>query len=105
LEKAGLNYEPTTTIDQSLQKLVAGRLDLIIDNKDVIFHAVQRLYPDDRYYFKTLPVPLEKTPTALLVSRAYPGAKDILNKFNKGLSIIKKNGEYDRIISKYHMTQ
>ncbi len=105
LEKAGLNYEPTTTIDQSLQKLVAGRLDLIIDNQDVIFHAVQRLYPDEMHHFKTLPVPLEKTPTALLVSREYPGSKAILNKFNQGLSIIKKNGEYDRIISKYHMTQ
>lgn len=105
LEKAGLNYEPTTTIDQSLQKLVAGRLDLIIDNQDVIFHAVQRLYPNEMYHFKTLPIPLEKTPTALLVSREYPGSKAILNKFNKGLSIIKKNGEYDRIISKYHMTQ
>lgn len=105
LEKAGLNYEPTTTIDQSLQKLVAGRLDLIIDNQDVIFHAIQRLYPSDVTNFKILSKPLERTPTALLVSRAYPGSKAILSKFNKGLSIIKKNGEYDRIISKYRLTQ
>lgn len=105
LEKAGLDYEPTTTIDQSLQKLVAGRVDLIIDNQDVIFHAIQRLYPNDVPSFKVFPAPLARTPTALLVSRSYPGSKDILSKFNKGLSIIIQNGEYDRIINEYRMTR
>lgn len=105
LEKAGLRYEPTTTLDQSIKKLVAGRIDLIIDNRDVIFDAIQRLYPDEISYFKVLPKPLEKTPTALLVSRTYPDSKTILEKFNKGLSIIKQNGEYDRIINEYKITK
>lgn len=105
LERAGLRYEPTTTIDQSIKKLVAGRIDFIIDNQDVIFDAVQRLYPDEINHFKVLPKPLEKTPTALLVSRTYPDSMAILEKFNKGLSIIKQNGEYDRITNEYRITK
>ncbi|MGW8195533.1 MAG: substrate-binding periplasmic protein [Desulforhopalus sp.] len=105
LERAGLNYEPTTTVDQSIQKLVAGRIDFIVDNQDVIFDAVRRLYPDDIDQFKVLPEPLQKAPTALLVSRTYPRSKAILKKFNKGLTIIRENGEYDRILDKYHITR
>jgi polar amino acid transport system substrate-binding protein len=106
LSYAGLNYEPTTTLDQSIHKLVAGRIDLCIDDKVVLYDAIIRLYPDRIGHFRFLPKHFgEKMPTALLVSRAYPGAQEILNKFNKGLAIIKQNGEYDRIIAKHHMAR
>lgn len=105
-EKAGLPYQDTTTVDQSIRKLVADRLDLCIDNQVVLYDAIQRLFPDDIAHFKTLPKPFgEKMPNALLVSRTYPEAQDILKKFNEGLAIMKQNGEYDRLIEKYHMTK
>ena len=103
---AGLSYEPTTTLDQSIHKLVAGRIDLCIDDKVVLYDAIMRLYPDKIGHFRFLPKPFgEKMPTALLVSRAYPDARQILKKFNRGLAIIKQNGEYDRIIAKYNMAR
>ena len=106
LENAGLDNESTTSIDQSIHKLVAGRLDFTIDDRVVLHDAIQRLYPDKIDHFKFLPKPLGmKTPTGLLVSRSYPGALEILAKFNKGLAAIKQNGEYDRIIQKYHMSK
>jgi polar amino acid transport system substrate-binding protein len=77
-ENAGLDYESTTSIDQSIHKLVAGRFNFCIDDRLVLYDAIQRLYP---------------------------GAHQILEKFNRGLAIIKQNGEYDRIIQKYHMTK
>ncbi|MCP3942930.1 MAG: amino acid ABC transporter substrate-binding protein [Desulfobacteraceae bacterium] len=105
-EQKGLTYNATTTIDQSVRKLVTGRIDFLIDNQVVIFDIIKRLYPDDIEYFKTLPKPFgRKMATALMVSRSYPEAQEILKKFNKGLMIIKQNGEYDRITKKYHMTK
>lgn len=105
-ENAGLDFEPTTSIDQSIHKLVAGRLDFCIDDRLVLYDAIRRLYPNDIKQFKFLAKPFgKKTPTGLLVSRAYPGAQELLEKFNMGLTIIKQNGEYDRIIKKYHMTR
>jgi polar amino acid transport system substrate-binding protein len=102
----GLNYEPTTTLDQSIHKLVAGRIDLCIDDKVVLYDAIMRLYPDKIEHFRFLPKPFgKKMENALLVSRTYPGAQEILSKFNKGLAIIKQNGEYDRIITKYNMSR
>jgi polar amino acid transport system substrate-binding protein len=106
LEKADLKFESTTSIDQSIHKLVAGRLDFCIDDRVVLYDAILRLYPDEINHFKFLPKPFgKKTPTGLLVSRMYPKAKIILDKFNKGLVIIKQNGEYDRIVQKYRMTR
>jgi len=106
LEDAGLDYEPTTSLDQSIHKLVAGRLDFFIDDRFVLHDAIQRLYPNITEHFRFLSRPFgNKTPTGLLVSRTYPGAHQILEKFNRGLAIIKQNGEYDRIIQKYHMTK
>lgn len=105
-EKANLIYESTTSIDQSIHKLVAGRLDFYIDDRVVLYDAVQRLYPDKVGNFKLLPKSFgKKTPTGLLISRTYPEAQGILDKFNKGLAIIRKSGEYDRIVQKYRMTR
>ena len=68
------------------------------------YYEIQRLYPNEVDKFQTLPITYkEKMPNGLIVSATYPGAKEILQKFNKGLEIIKQSGEYDRIISKYHM--
>ena len=105
-KRAGIEFETTTSIDQSIHKLVAGRLDPCIDDRVVLYDAIQRLYPDKSDQFRVLSKPFgRKTPTGLLVSRTYPEAREILKQFNKGLTIIKQNGTYDRIIKKYHMTK
>ncbi len=105
-QQAGLDYEATTTIEQSILKLDAGRIDLCFGNSVVLYDAIQRLFPEKKDQFQTLPKPYgENMPVALLVSRAYQGRQEILEKFHEGLAIIKQNGEYDRITEKYHMTK
>lgn len=104
LEKVGIKYQPTTSIDQSIHKLRAGRLDFCIDDSVVIADAIRRLYPDEVDKFIILPKTFgAKNPTALLVSRSYPGAKDLLQRFNQALAEMKESGEYDRIISQNRM--
>lgn len=104
LDQAGIEFEATTSLDQSIHKLVAGRIDFCIDDKVVLTDAIQRLYPNEAENFRFLPKPFgEKKPTALLISRTYPGAGQILERFNAALGVLKKSGEYDRIIKELKM--
>lgn len=104
LEQAGVDYQATTSIDQSIQKLAAGRIDFCIDDKVVLADAIQRLYPADINTFRFVTEPFgERKPTAMLVSRSYPGAAEILARINSALQTIRENGEYDRIIDTFGM--
>lgn len=106
LKKAGLTIEPTTQIEQSIRKLVHGRIDFYLTEQLVISDVVKRLFPNKVENFKTLPKPYgDKLPNALLVSNKCPGAENIITKFNVGLEMIKNNGTYDRIIGKYRMSK
>lgn len=104
LDQAGIEFEATTSLDQSIHKLVAGRVDFCIDDQVVLADAIQRLYPDEVEDFRFLPKPFgERKPTSLLVSRTYPGAGQILERFNAALDVLKKSGEYDQIMEKLKM--
>ena len=104
LDQAGVEYQETTSIDQSIQKLVAGRIDFVIDDKGVLADAVQRLYPQEVDNFKFVKEPFgEKKPTALIVSRDYPAAEQILARFNSALQTLRASGEYDRLLETYQM--
>lgn len=104
LEEAGVEYQETTSIDQSIQKLAAGRIDFVIDDKVVLADTIQRLYPEEADKFSFVAEPFgEKKPTALIVSRDYPDANRILARFNDALQTLKASGEYDRLIKTYQM--
>lgn len=106
LDRAGIKYKATTSIDQSIQKLVVGRLDFCIDDRVVLTDAIHRLYPGKMLDFKFVPQPFgEKRPTALLVSRDYPKSQELLKRFNKALAIMKENGEYQRILEELRLTK
>lgn len=104
LDQAGITYKATTSIDQSIQKLVVGRLDFCIDDRVVLTDAISRLYPEQIQNFKFVSQPFgEKKPTALLVSRSYPDAQELLKRFNNAIKTMRENGEYDRILEDLHL--
>ena len=106
LDRAGIQYKSTTSIDQSIQKLVVGRLDFCIDDQVVLTDAINRLYPGQTDAFKFVPQPFgERKPTALLVSRSYPQAERILERFNEALATMKESGEYERILKQLRLTK
>jgi polar amino acid transport system substrate-binding protein len=103
LRRAGVEFLPQENVEQSFQMLKAGRIDFIIDEVSVGYANIQKFMPDEVAHFKTLPRPYgDRKISGLLVSRAYPGAKDLLKRFNAGLRQIKASGEYDRIINQAH---
>ncbi len=106
LEKNGIKYETTTTLDLSIKKLQMGRVDFIIDEQAVTYDTIKKLFPKEMDQFKSLPKPFGNVmANALIVSKKYPNANEILARFNKGLASIKKSGEYDKILKKYNMTK
>ncbi|MDT8991375.1 transporter substrate-binding domain-containing protein [Curvibacter sp. APW13] len=105
LRESGVRYETASTVEQSIKKLQAGRIDLYIDDQAVIFDAVSRLYPDQVDRFRALPKAFnEQAANHLMVSRSYPNAATLLLKFNAGLAAIKASGEYQRIVRKYRLS-
>ncbi len=106
LADAGITYEATPKTGHSVRKLATGRIDFYLDEQVSAYYAIKKLYPNEVDNFRSLPKAYgDKIPIALLVSRKYPKAGDILKKFNDGLAIMKENGEYDRIADKHHMAK
>ncbi|MBF0377291.1 MAG: transporter substrate-binding domain-containing protein [Desulfamplus sp.] len=106
LANAGVAYETTPQIENTIKKLQAGRIDFYIDEQVAAYDMIKKLFPTEVDNFKTLEKGYgEKMPNIIIVSRTYPNSKEILKKFNEGLAIIKQNGEYDRITDKYKMVK
>ena len=106
LKKAGMIVEPNNLVDNCIKMLALGRIDFYLGERVSISDMINRLFPDEADNFNFLPkIYGEKRPNALLVSKKYQGAEDILKKFNQGLETIKENGEYERIRNKYNIPE
>lgn len=92
LKAAGVVVEPSRTLDLAIKKLAAGRLDLVIEEEATLKDAVHRLFPGKETFFEFLPQPfLAEREYRLMVSKRYPQAQTILERFNEGLRRI--NGQ------------
>ena len=90
LKAAGVVVEPSRTLDLAIKKLAAGRLDLVIEEEATIMDAVRHLFSGQETLFEFLPQPfLAQREYRLMVSKGYPGAQAILERFNEGLRRIK----------------
>ena len=50
--------------------------------------------------FTNHPKPLSEDGYHMLISKKIPNGKELSEKFDKGLAMLKKSGEYDKIIDK-----
>jgi len=106
LEKENMQVSKTASMESIIKMLQAKRFDFTIDEKAVLFFEAKRLFPTEAGNFKALDISYGvKMPNGLIVSKTYPKSQEILKRFNDGLAKLKKNGEYDRIITKHHMTK
>jgi polar amino acid transport system substrate-binding protein len=107
LKEAGLQVEYVSSIDQNIEKLVRGRIDLMVEEENSILQAIRMLYPNEVNQFATLEKPLEQpgviNDLSLMVSRSYPNSTKLLEQFNVGLAAIRANGTYTQILEKYKL--
>jgi polar amino acid transport system substrate-binding protein len=96
-----LTKEPVKKIELNLNKLLAGRIDLIVASRNVFRHMVKTRFPQKMKL-------IEEVPPPLTVNRLYngfpknkPGSEKITGDFNKGFTMIQKDGTLEAILRKH----
>jgi len=99
-EKAGIKIDYVAKDKLNVKKLEKGRVDLIILD-EVQGWDIIKLTSKNAAHYDTLDKPLNESKLHIMVSRKYPNAKTILEKFNAGLSQFKKQPEYIEILKRF----
>lgn len=81
--KAKLTIEYVTTDDQCINKLYVNRVDLIASDELVGWSLIKKLYPNEMNQFGVIPKPFGTQYLHLMVSRNYPNAPLLTQKFNE----------------------
>ena len=107
LQRAGADIYEVQDITQNLMKLEGHRLDCVVDDRPVLRAALEvycgkDLRRRDQFYFADAAFG-PATEYRLMVSRRYPGSRDLLEKFNAGLRKLKTTGEYQRLLKQHGM--
>lgn len=109
LEKMGIKVEEVQKADTNIKKLELERIDLIIDDRAVLYQALKSTYtaePGKIDEFKFAENNFgEKNEFKIMVSLTYPDSKELLEKIDDGLMKIRSNGEYLKILNKYGLKE
>lgn len=84
-----------------MRKLWEYRADLFAEAEAVGWTLINRIFPSSTFMFGSTPTPWNVNPQSLMVSRRYPDARIIMERFNEGVRIIRGNGVYDEIVARY----
>ena len=99
--KEGLKLDFVSSETVNLKKLFIERIDLFPEEEIAGWYLIRELFPKEINQFAVTKTILRRAPMYLVVSKKYPNSATLVKKFNEGLIIIKKNGIYDKIVSKY----
>lgn len=97
----GLTVDYAPGEASGIRKVWEMRSDLFAEDELVGWTMISRIFPAYKHMFGSTPTPWNVNPQHLMVSKRYPGAQKMLDKFNRGLRAIRENGEYDRILCRY----
>lgn len=102
MEQAGLKTFAANDAASCIKMLKYGRVDFYIGEKASIYDHIKSLFPEESEHFRFLQHHYgDARPNSLIISKTYPNAMDILERFNKGLRAIRENGTYEGIRAKY----
>lgn len=93
--------ETTSNFMLNVKKLVAGRLDLIIEDEIVARAKINKKNPAILNKLEFTKKPFSRKDVHVTCGLENPRHKEIISAFNKGLMEIKKNGDYATIMTKY----
>lgn len=102
-KKVGINVDVTATNEQNIEKLYIGRIDVFLIDEITGWELIKKYDITKMKEFDTIDKPEKKEPLYLMFSRDDKKNLETMEKFNKGLKIIKANGIYDKILKKYSM--
>jgi polar amino acid transport system substrate-binding protein len=94
---------PVASLSVNLSKLVAGRIDLTIDDKLIAQYAIRKGAPGFNFErdLDLLVTPLARAPLYFGISLQYAGHAEVVARFNEVLAAMKRDGSYDAIVSRH----
>ncbi len=97
----GLTLDPASDFITNIRKLVAGRVDITLEDEIVAKNTLTVLAPELVSKIEFTGAPYSSEPLHILSSRENPRHQEVIEAFNKGLTVIKENGTYDAILASY----
>lgn len=96
----GITCKVVETPLQGLYALVAGEVDALVYPSMIIEYFAQKLRFSDQ--LKTVGAPLRNLHWSMTVKK---GNRDLLERLNQGIALVKQSGEYDKIHQKWYGKQ
>jgi ABC-type amino acid transport substrate-binding protein len=100
LQKAGVTIEGAADKGVLIKKLVGERYDIAVVGDLTGLDTLQEYFPDKVGIYKYELV--YNSPIDLIFSKKYPDSIVIKNKYDSGISKIKADGTYMKILAKYY---
>jgi polar amino acid transport system substrate-binding protein len=100
-KQKGLNVDYAPGEASGVRRLWELRAALFAEDELVGWTLINRIFPSRAQLFRSTPTPWNLNPQHLMVSKAYPGSRELLDRFNEGLAAIRRDGTYDRLVEKY----
>ncbi|MCP4024481.1 MAG: amino acid ABC transporter substrate-binding protein [Desulfobacteraceae bacterium] len=102
-DESGLKVIYAASEASAVNRLRLGSVDLYVSDEAVFWHLVQQNHSSEKMDFAVLDKSYSKIGYHLMVSKKYPGAQELLTKFNVCLKQVRQSGLFNRILKKYHM--
>lgn len=101
-EQAGMNVDYAPGEASGIRKVWEMRTDMFAEDELVGWTLIRRIFPRNAFMFASTPTPWNVNPQTIMVSKKYPGARELLARFNAGLKAIRASGVYGAIVEKYN---
>ncbi|EQC43900.1 ABC transporter, substrate-binding protein, family 3 [Bacteriovorax sp. Seq25_V] len=101
LGEAGVNLDIANSDLLNFKKLLAGRINYFPCNPTVGLEIIKKYFPEEQDRFAYIKKPIMNISLGLVVDKKNPEGLKFIEKFNKGLKIIKANGELNKIFEEH----
>ncbi len=102
LVKYGIEFDPVSSFEQNLSKVLNKRVDFILGPEIIIRYILKNNFSvSEQNMIITYDPPYKIDKHYVAFSKKYPGAQNLVKAFNLGLQLIKDDGTYDKINARY----
>lgn len=95
------NFKGVIRTEQNLKKLIAGRIDLFIENKYEVSALINNQHPELKDKLVFLDPPIWTVEIYAISAKSNPDHEAIINTFNSGIQTIKQNGLHGEIVNRF----
>lgn len=97
LDQYGLSYDTSPDDSAALKKLFAGRIHIFLTTREFGEYTLQHLQLSRLIKI----IPIRSKQYHICFSKARPGIKDLITRFNKALATMQADGTYQAIHDRY----